>query len=126
MSDKKKIGSITWFDLTIPNADEVKNFYSKVVGWKSTEFDMKVYSDYVMNSPEDDSPVSGICHAKGVNENLPSQWLIYITVEDIEKSRKEVEENNGKLLTEIKTAGNGKFCVIQDPAGAYCALFQEI
>jgi predicted enzyme related to lactoylglutathione lyase len=33
MSNKEKpeIGSITWSDLTVPNAEEVKDFYSIVV-----------------------------------------------------------------------------------------------
>ena len=29
----KEIGSITWADLTVENANEVKTFYEKVVGW---------------------------------------------------------------------------------------------
>jgi len=35
MSNKPETGSITWFDLTVPNVEEVKSFYNKVVGWKS-------------------------------------------------------------------------------------------
>ena len=29
-------------------------------------------------------PVSGICHARGSNADLPPVWLIYITVADLE------------------------------------------
>ena len=36
MSDSKKsiYGTIGWFDLTVPNATEVKDFYAKVTEWK--------------------------------------------------------------------------------------------
>jgi predicted enzyme related to lactoylglutathione lyase len=37
---KADIGSITWFDLTVDNAEEIKNFYSKVVGWNSVPVKM--------------------------------------------------------------------------------------
>ena len=30
--EKPEVGSITWFDLTVPDADKVKDFYSKVIG----------------------------------------------------------------------------------------------
>ena len=37
MSEQQKpeVGSLSWFDLTVPNAEEVNDFYSKVIGWKS-------------------------------------------------------------------------------------------
>jgi len=31
-NSKPEIGTVTWFDLTVDNADEVKDFYNKVVG----------------------------------------------------------------------------------------------
>ena len=35
MSNKKQeIGTITWTDLTVSNAEEIKDFYEKVTGWK--------------------------------------------------------------------------------------------
>lgn len=80
-SPKPEIGSITWTDLTISNAEEVRNFYSEVVGWKHSPVDMGGYCDFNMLTPFGDNGVAGICHARGVNEGLPPQWLIYITVE---------------------------------------------
>ena len=124
-NSKPKIGTVTWFDLTVNNADEVKDFYSKVVGWKSDPVNMKGYNDYNMNKPGDNQTVTGICHAKGVNSNLPAQWLMYITVENVDDSAKKCEELGGKIISVPKDMqGYGRFCVIQDPAGAVCALFE--
>ncbi len=90
MSDQEKpeIGSVSWFDLTVPNAEEVQDFYSKVIGWKSVPVPMAKgeYEDYNMKAPESDLTVTGVCHAKGVNADLPARWLLYITVENIDKS----------------------------------------
>ena len=124
-SIKNEVGSITWFDLTVDNANEIKEFYSKVVGWKSSPVKMKGYEDYNMNKPGDNQTVTGICHAKGGNSKLPPQWLIYITVESVDDSTKNCIEFGGKIISGPKEmAGYGRFCVIEDPAGAVCALFE--
>jgi uncharacterized protein len=125
-AEKMESGTIFWTDLTIGNADEVRNFYSEVVGWKFEFVDMGEYSDYSMLTPNTKKTVAGICHATGPNTNLPAQWMIYITVENIKKSIEQCEKLGGKLISELKNYGNaGRYCVIKDPAGAVCALFQQ-
>ena len=124
-NNNPETGTIGWTDLTISNAEEIRDFYSKVVGWKPKPLSMGKYDDYVMNTPETETSVAGVCHARGTNANLPPQWLIYITVADINRSIELCKANGGKILAESKSYGGmGLFCVIQDPAGAVCALFQ--
>lgn len=125
MNNKPEIGSITWCDLTVPDADDIRKFYEKVVGWKSDPVSMGEYDDYSMIAPESNKIAAGICNAKGINAKLPPQWLIYITVEDVDKSSQTCLELGGKIIVDPKTIPNyGRFCVIQDPAGAVCALFK--
>ena len=122
----QEIGSISWTDLTIPNAEEVKDFYSKVVGWKVESFDMGGYNDFTMNSPESGNPVAGICHARGSNAGLPAQWLVYITVPDLEVSISACKEKGGKVIVGPLNMGpDARYCIIQDPAGAVAALFEQ-
>jgi predicted enzyme related to lactoylglutathione lyase len=103
----------------------VRDFYREVVGWKHFPVDMGGYSDFNMLTPTSDKSTAGICHARGVNEGLPPQWLIYITVENIEKSAARCIELGGKLLVQIKGMGSfGRYCVIQDLAGAVAALIE--
>jgi predicted enzyme related to lactoylglutathione lyase len=124
-NDNPEVGSITWIDLTISNAEEVRDFYKEVVGWKPSPVPMGDYDDYNMNTPGDDQPVAGVCHARGGNADLPTQWLIYITVEDVNKSSQRCVEMGGKIISGPKEmSGYGKMCVIQDPAGVVAALFE--
>jgi uncharacterized protein len=124
-ADRRKIGAVGWMDLTVGNAGPVKEFYAEVVGWKVTPFDMGGYEDYVMTSPVDGEAMAGICHARGENEGLPPQWLMYITVADVDDSAHLVVEKGGEILRPVMEMGDtGKFCVIKDPAGAACALFE--
>ncbi len=122
--DKLEIGSVIWTDLTVPDAVKVKNFYGSVIGWKSEPVSMGEYNDFSMNSPDSGRTVAGICHSKGVNADLPPQWLIYFAVKDVDESAKLCRESGGKIIAGPRDMGQyGRYCVIQDPAGAVAALF---
>lgn len=114
-------GTIAWHDLTVTDAGRVRDFYAEVAGWKPALVDMGVYADFNMLAP-DGTPAAGICHARGVNANLPAQWLLYVVVTDLEHSLQRVVALGGKVLADRRA--DGGFCVIQDPAGAVCALYQ--
>jgi uncharacterized protein len=124
MTESARIGTIGWIDLTVPNASAVRDFYKEVVGWTASPVAMGDYQDYCMNPPTANQPAAGICHARGENAGLPAQWLIYITVSDVDASAARCAERGGKILVGPRDLGaQGRFCVIQDPAGAVAALF---
>lgn len=122
--DKPKIGSIGWIDLTVDNATLLRDFYADVVGWTPANVDMGGYSDFMM-VPPDAEPVAGVCHARGANTDLPLAWLIYIVVADLDQSIERCEKNGGKIVAGPKNMGAARYCVIRDPAGAHCALYQS-
>lgn len=119
---QSQVGQICWRDLTVENADEVRDFYSAVTGWTASPQSMGDYDDYNMTMPESGETVAGICHARGSNANLPPQWLIYITVEDVEKSAARCRELGGQVIDGPRAMGKSRFCLIRDPAGAVAAL----
>lgn len=125
-----KLGAIAWHDLTVPDAEAVRDFYSAVVGWNAQPQSMGDYDDYNMLTPgsgsagENGECVAGVCHARGSNADLPAQWLIYINVKNVDASAAACEKNGGELVVKPRAMGGGRFCVIRDPAGAVCALWQ--
>ena len=123
-SEKPAAGSIPWRDLTVPDAEGLKDFYSAVVGWESEAVDMDGYSDFCMMTPTSGETVAGICHARGANEDLPPQWLVYILVDNLDDSIAACGEGGGSVIAGPRPLEDGRFCVIRDPAGAVCALFQ--
>lgn len=123
MSATPDPGTISWQDLTVADGEGVRDFYQAVTGWTPEPLSMGTYSDFVMNAP-DGTPVAGICHARGGNAGLPPVWLIYITVEDLDHSLEECERLGGALIGAPRSYGGGRYCVIKDPAGALCALYQ--
>jgi predicted enzyme related to lactoylglutathione lyase len=61
----------------------------------------------------------------GANADLASQWLIYIVVEDLERSVSRCTARGGKVIAGPKNMGKNRYCIIQDPAGAVAALFEQ-
>jgi len=123
---KTDIGKIEWVDLTIGNAEEVKDFYKAVVGWRETSVRMDGYKDYNMVAVDSDEGVAGICHARGINADLPAAWLIYINVENLEDSMSRCRKLGGEVIAGPRSMGYyGRYCVIKDPSGAVSALFEK-
>lgn len=116
-------GTIGWIDLTVPNADQVRDFYSAVAGWTAQPVNMGEYVDYAMSPPGSQNPIAGVCFARGVNHGLPPCWLVYITVPNLAAAMAQVERRGGRIIRP-PVPGAGYFAVIQDPGGAFCALHQ--
>jgi len=120
-------GQIGWIDLTVADAPALRDFYQSVAGWTPSPVDMGGYQDFCMHPPGESVPVAGICHARGQNTALPPVWLVYITVDDLDQSLRRCLELGGKVIRPAKgISGSGRFSVIQDPAGATCALFEPV
>lgn len=120
---KPEQGTIVWTDLTVENAEAVRDFYAAVAGWKPQPVSMGEYDDYSMCTASG-AGSAGICHARGVNANIPPQWLVYITVEDLDASIERCKELGGEVVDGPRKLGNNRFCVIRDPAGAVAGLYE--
>ncbi|MFP2925978.1 VOC family protein [Pyxidicoccus sp. 3LG] len=128
MSEGRKlaVGSVGWMDLTVKDAVAVKDFYQDVVGWKAAGLDMGGYEDFVMTPPGSEEPAGGVCHARGPNADMPTGWIVYITVEDLDRSLERVTAKGGKVRGKVRSAGGmGRFCLIEDPSGTVSALFES-
>ncbi len=121
---KPPVGGITWVDLTVPDAETLRDFYSAVTGWVPEPVAMGEYHDYTMKAPSG-AAVAGVCHARGVNAGLPAQWLVYVTVADLDASVTACRARGGEVLSGPASLGPmGRYAVIRDPAGAVLALAQ--
>ncbi len=118
------LGHISWADLTVPDAAPLRDFYTKVTGWTAMPLSMGEYDDYLMLGA-DGAPQAGVCHARGGNSGIPPQWIVYITVTGLDEKLREVEALGGKIVMPTRSMGTtGRYAMIEDPAGAVCALFE--
>ena len=116
-------GTIAWHDLTVPDADKVRDFYAAVVGWRAEPVDMGGYADFNMVSPATGHPAAGVCWRRGINADLPAQWLMYVNVPDVDAAARKCTEMGGSVIAGPRNMGAARYCVIRDPAGAVCALY---
>lgn len=127
MTDKKyPLGSIVSADITVQNAEGLRDFYENVVGWNIEEMQLKdesgPYTDYVMKDGSGNW-AAGICHLRGPNTDMPPQWIVYVNVEDIERSVEKCKEFGGAVCKEQRNdRGILIYALIQDPTGAILAL----
>lgn len=115
-------GEIVWTDLTVRDAPRVAEFYEQVVGWRRSGVAMGDYEDWAMLSATGKG-VAGVCHARGINADVPPQWLVYIQVADLDRSCAHCRQLGGEVLVGPRPLAGKRFAVIRDPAGAVCALF---
>lgn len=125
MTEKMRPGTIGWADLTVDDAGSVRAFYESVVGWKSTEVNMGEYSDFAMIPAGSETAVAGVCHARGGNAEIPPFWMMYVIVENLDRSMEAVRRGGGSIVSGPKSMGEARYCIIRDPAGAYLALYQS-
>jgi hypothetical protein len=113
-------GRIEWMDLTVPDAERVRDFYQHAVGWQASPVRVGDHDDYTMTPAGENAPVAGICHAIGDNANMPAQWMLYISVPDLQASIDRCLERGGTLE---HCHPSGSICVMRDPAGAVFGLY---
>ena len=120
------VGRIAWLDVTVPDANGTRDFYISVVGWAVEEVGMRDgderYADYSMLDAHG-KPSAGVCHARGVNADLPPVWMIYLPVGDLGESLKRVEQEGGTIVKQTYGKnGEPYYAVVRDPVGVYVAL----
>lgn len=115
-------GTIGWIDLTVDDAESLRDFYADVVGWTPESVDMGEYADFSMNDARGEAR-AGVCFRRGANEDQPGGWVPYFVVEDLEASLARCRERGAELLREPRGEG-ARFAVVKDPSGAICALYQ--
>lgn len=117
-------GKIGWVDITVDDADGLRDFYADVVGLVPDPVSMGDYDDFNMTMPANGDAVCGICHARGGNDDIPGGWLVYFLVDDVAASAAACTAKGGTIVVEPRGLAGGRFCVIEDPSGATAALYQ--
>ena len=113
-----KHGSFSWFELMTGDVKGAKDFYSRIFGWSMEAMEMDGGMTYTVVKVGDDQ-VGGIMATPTQAGQMPSMWGIYVTVDDVDATARKVREMGGNVLMGPQDIPEvGRFCVLQDPAGA--------
>jgi predicted enzyme related to lactoylglutathione lyase len=116
-------GTIHWNELNTFAPDKARAFYESVLGWAFDAMPMEGGTYLVARQGE--AMVAGIFDMKlaGLPETMPSHWLTYIAVDDVDARARQVEASGGKVLrAPWDVPGVGRVAIIQDAAGAGLGL----
>ncbi len=109
-------GAFSWSELMTADPDAVVKFYGTVLGW----------SDKVMPMPQGDYHVqmAGERRAGGImalpDPGLPTAWLQYITVDDVDETAKRAVELGGQIVVPAMDIPMvGRFCGLLDPQNVF-------
>jgi predicted enzyme related to lactoylglutathione lyase len=118
-------GTFCWFECGSTDAAKAKSFYTELFGWNAADVpmagDMGKYT-LLKNSHEED--IAGLYQLSGPQfEGIPSHWMTYVAVEDVDKTAKRAKLLGGKVLREpLDIPGVGRIAILQDPTGAWIAI----
>jgi predicted enzyme related to lactoylglutathione lyase len=111
-------GTPCWVDLSSPDLDTAKAFYSSLLGWDYREAD----GGYLLCLVRD-REASGLM-AQQSPEQVPA-WTLYFATDDVDAHAKAITEAGGALLMGPETIGPwGRMAYAQDPTGAAFGLWQ--
>lgn len=127
MSDEKQEcdktpGIIGWSELLTPSKTTSVEFYSKLFGWNTEDMEMPSGDTYTIFKLGD-RPIAG-CFTPPEGAQVPSMWLNYINVEDLDASVEKAQALGATVCTERKDIPMGSFTVMADPHGSVFAFWQ--
>jgi len=116
-------GKIVWHDLLTDDVESVKDFYSGLFGW---EYDNSadpsgLYTTILFNG----NPIGGIIHLekKDGETNYASQWMEYISVDDVDGVFQKAKKQNCKVYREpFDIMNRGRIAIFADTRGALIAI----
>lgn len=110
-------GQFVWYELTTPDVDAAKKFYSRVTGWGTQRFD----DDYDMWTTAG-RPIGGLMHLGDEmrQQGIPPNWLPYVESTDVDATAAKAASLGGSVVygPEDIPGGGGRFVVLRDPQGA--------
>lgn len=115
-------GRFCWYDLMSSDPARAQEFYTQLVGWTVQEVDMGEMGPYPMFHVGE-AGVGGLMKLESTE--IPSHWISYVSVDDLDASAAKVVELGGHVYVPITPIpGIGRFSVIGDRQGAVISLFQ--
>lgn len=116
------VGSFCWDELVSQDPAKASQFLTKVFGYASEEKDMGPMGKYTLLK-RGDKQAAGIM--KAMQPKVPSAWLGYVLVTDLDASHKKAQKLGGtEIVPEISVPNLGRFTVVADKQGAMIGLFQ--
>jgi predicted enzyme related to lactoylglutathione lyase len=114
-----------WHELNTWEPEAALAFYGRTLGWEFEPATLPDGGGYWI-ARKDGKPVGGIFELTAPDyEGIPSHWMTYLSVGDIDKAEVETSRSGGEIMRPpVKIPGVGKLAVVNDATGAMIGLIE--
>ena len=114
-------GKFVWHDLLTDKVPEVKKFYGELFGWEF-EGDVDPKANYTLITYQE-KPIGGIVYTDLKKDLNESQWLSYLSVNDVDTAVKFIEDHGGTVHRKPwNLKDRGRVAVVADAQEALFVL----
>lgn len=111
------LGGIHWTELHSQDVDADLAWLTKTFGYETATMPMPDGSTYHLLKTGPDTMAGGLM--KAMNPQVPSMWLNWVWVDDVDETLIRVERNGGTAHSPpMDMPGVGRMAVVADPTGA--------
>ena len=108
-----------WAELNARGIEKAIPFYSHVFGWTHTTREMgegqPPYTEFQLGG---ESIAGGMEMNPMVPAQVPSYWMVYFTVDDVDSAFRTAIEAGGQAMLPAHDFPGGRFAILSDPQGA--------
>ena len=122
MALKDELGNFCWFTLMTTDVGKANHFYQQLFNYELSELEIPGMGTSTIYSAAGQAFANPAQLEAG--EEVPSHWINYITVADVDESCKQAEALGGKVcIPAFDLPSIGRTALVNDPSGAVFHLF---
>jgi predicted enzyme related to lactoylglutathione lyase len=110
-------GAVAWNELHSRDIAAASSFYAAVFGWQA-EAEPFGDGEYTYWKIDGQNAAGGVTIAAEVPADVPSYWLVYISVPDCDQTVARALELGATVVSGPLTSEDGRYAAIRDPQGA--------
>ncbi|MGB0680783.1 MAG: VOC family protein [Polyangiales bacterium] len=116
-------GCFCWFGLMTREPAKATAFYTEALGWTTQSYEIPGMGESTVYLA-DGKPFGHVVLLEHAPAEVPSHWLSYLAVADVDAACKQVEALGGNVcIPAFDLPTIGRTAVVNDPAGAAFHLF---
>ncbi|WP_433574802.1 VOC family protein [Nocardia brasiliensis] len=114
-------GDLIHPELVCGDLDDSYAFYQSLFGW---DYRPGVVGPHYI-ATRDGADCAGLAHTVTRSEEVPNDWLPYVSVDDPDRTCRQIAELGGRVLLAARDLGEfGRIAFVADPFGAIFALWR--
>ena len=124
--DRYPPGAFCWLELHTTDQNTAKTFYGSLFAWTPQDMPMGPNDFYTIFKLQGrDAAAACTLRPEQRSQGVPPNWMIYITVENVDASVAKAQQLGGKILAPaFDVMEAGRMAVVQDPTGATFCLWR--